>query len=103
MSDKKITELIEEKRSERRTWQSVFCNSDGEAVLLALLNRLGYYSSDPSLIDPHSISHANWILNQIGIVSPQNLPRLGNAIAASASFLDIDALEKSLNEEGRDV
>jgi hypothetical protein len=99
MPDERIVEM----REARRIWQTVFCNSEGEAVLLELLNQLGYFSSDPSLIDPHSIAHANWILNQIGIVSPQNLSRFGNAIAASASSLDIDALEKSMQEEGRDV
>jgi hypothetical protein len=92
------TERIVELKESRRTWQQVFCNTEGEAVLLALLNRLGYFSSDPSLIDAKSISHANWLLNQIGIVSPQNLPRLSNALAASASFADIDAVEKAMKE-----
>lgn len=95
MPDKRIIEM----REARRTWQTVFCNSEGEAVLLAILNRLGYYSSDPSLIDAMSISHANWLLNQIGIVSPQNLPRLARSLAAAASSIDIDTLEQRLGEE----
>lgn len=99
MPDERIIQMKEE----RRTWQRVFCNTEGEAVLLALLNRLGYFSSDPSYIDPKSISHANWLLNQIGIVSPQNLPRLSNMLAAASSFADIDALEKAMKEDEPNV
>lgn len=85
-------------REERRIWQSVFCNSQGKAVLGAILNRMGFFSSDPSIIDPRQIATANWILNQIGSLSVENLPNYVGSLVDTASSLDIDAYERAKKE-----
>lgn len=96
-------EQIKKIKEERRTWQTVFSSEEGKAVLAAILNRLGYFSSNQELIDPISISHANWLLNQLGIVSIQNIEKLTSSMMDSASFADIDAFEARINSEEHNV
>ena len=63
-------ELKKEQRELTRTFKRVFCTPDGELVLTHLLNRLGYFATDPSAIDPQLTAVANWILMQTGVYSP---------------------------------
>lgn len=55
------------------TYQRVFNNQDGKAVLIDMLNELGYFSSDPSLIKPELIAFANLLLGRIGVMTTENL------------------------------
>jgi len=86
-------------REERRVWQNVFCTPEGEAVLANILNRLGWFSDNDDMIDGKLIAVGNWILNQIGIVSVENLASYIHSIADSASYADIDAFEKQMEEK----
>lgn len=62
----------EAERDQRRlteAFKRVFCTPDGETVLMHLLNRLGYFATDPAAIKPELISVANWILMEMGAYS----------------------------------
>ena len=64
--------LEEEKREQRQltdTFKRVFCSADGEVVLTHLLNKLGYFATDPQAIKPELIAVANWILMEMGAYS----------------------------------
>ena len=64
--------LEEEKREQRQltdTFKRVFCSADGEVVLTHLLNKLGYFATDPQAINPELIAVANWILMEMGAYS----------------------------------
>jgi hypothetical protein len=74
---------------ERRIYQDVFCNPNGKAVLADLLNRLGFFSADPSKIDPNQIAVANWLLAKIGIATVSNLSNYVDKIGDAASFIDL--------------
>ena len=83
-------------KEERRIYQTVFDNPQGKSVLAAILNHMGYFSANPSLIDPKQIATCNWLLNQIGSLSVENISNYVDAIVDSASNADIDAFEKEL-------
>lgn len=75
--------------SERQAWISTFSGDDGRAVLAAILNELGYFSDDPSLIHPAKIATANWILRQMGILTLDNIGPYTDALVSSASINDL--------------
>lgn len=53
----------------RETWalyRRVFCTPDGEAVLVDILNDLGWFASNPDAISPEMIAEANTILRRLG-------------------------------------
>jgi hypothetical protein len=54
-------------------YQRVFNTQDGKAVLLDMLNELGYFSSDPRLVNPEKIAFANLLLGRMGILTVGNL------------------------------
>ncbi len=86
-------------KEERRIWQTVFDNPQGKSVLAAILNKMGFFSANPSLIEPKQIATCNWMLNQIGSLSVENLGSYIDGIVSSASNLDIDEHEKKLGGE----
>ena len=59
-----------EQRELTRAFKRVFCTSDGELVLMHLLNKLGYFAIDPSAVDPQLTAVANWILMNMGVYAP---------------------------------
>ena len=75
---------------ERNVWQAVFKNPDGEAILMVMLNRLGYFSADRSIINPDLIAFANWMLAQIGVLTVPNLPRFVVAMVETANNKDME-------------
>lgn len=53
----------------RETWalyRRVFCTPDGEAVLVDILNDLGWFASNPEAIEPVMLAEANTILRRLG-------------------------------------
>lgn len=75
--------------TERMVWQRTFKGSDGEAVLTALLNRLGFFADDPAVIHPQLIAVANWILAQLGVRTIDNIEAYVGAVVASATLNDL--------------
>lgn len=95
----KITrEQADKLMAERKVWRSVFCTPEGKAVLIPMLDKLGYFADQPQIINPEKIAFANWLLNQIGIVNIYNLDEMIEKLAESAGFKDIEALV-SMTEE----
>jgi hypothetical protein len=68
--DEQVEQEKREQRELTRAFKRVFCTPDGELVLMHLLNRLGYFAKDPSVIDPKLTAVANWILMQMGVYAP---------------------------------
>ncbi len=54
-------------------YQDVFSSTQGEAVLLDILNRCGFFSQDPAIIKPELTAFANWLLGRLGIDTVENL------------------------------
>lgn len=75
--------------NERMVWQRTFGGPDGEAVLAALLNRLGFFAEDPAVIHPQLIAVANWILAQMGISTIGNIEAYVSSVVASATLNDL--------------
>ena len=75
--------------TERMVWQRTFTGPDGEAVLAAILNRLGFFADDPAMIHPQLIAVANWILAQMGIRTIDNIEAYVGAVVASATLDDL--------------
>ena len=57
---------MKEQRALTRAFKRTFCSADGELVLTHLLNRLGYFATDPDAIKPELTAVANWILMEMG-------------------------------------
>lgn len=72
--------------NERKVWQSVFCNPQGEAVLTDILNKLGYFSSDQRTVIPERIVIANWMLSRLGVMNVDNLTNYMHAVVGTASM-----------------
>lgn len=67
MTPERIAEL-EAQLNERHFFQDVFCRTNqGAAVLSLILNRCGYFASDPASVAPELIAFANWLLWNTGI------------------------------------
>jgi hypothetical protein len=91
----------DERIEERKGFRSVFCDTaDGPAVLTWILNELGYFSTDPQLIDPVMMAFCNRILNKIGIVHAENL--LDDVQARQAASNDRDLLKLKQMEESHE-
>lgn len=73
-----------ERKREIAIYQNVFSSSEGEAILLDILNRCGFFSQDPSLINPDLIAFANWLLGRIGIDTVENLGAYVSSIMSAA-------------------
>lgn len=71
MPDVKL--IFEQERKEQKkltqAFRRTFCNPDGQVVLMHLLNRLGYFATDPQAIKPELTAVANWILMEMGAYS----------------------------------
>ena len=76
----------------------MFDNPQGKSVLAAILNQMGFFSANPSVIDPKQIATCNWMLNQIGSLSVENLGDYVSSIVESASNADIDQYNKEQGE-----
>lgn len=77
---------MDEREAVRKTWQqyrSVFGTQDGRAVLTDLLNDLGWFASDPSVIDPAMIAEANTILRRLGANDITNLERMVDGVMST--------------------
>ena len=75
--------------AERMAWQRTFIGDDGQAVLAAILNRLGFFADDPSVVHPERIAAANWILGEMGIRTINNIEAYVSAIVSSATLNDL--------------
>ena len=73
-----------ERRRITAIYQDVFSSSEGEAVLLDILNRCGFFSQDPSIIVPELTAFANWLLGRIGIDTAENLGTYVSSIMQAA-------------------
>jgi len=62
-------EEVKEQRKLTQAFKRVFCTADGELVLMHLLNRLGYFATDPEAVKPELTAVANWILMEMGAYS----------------------------------
>lgn len=72
MADERMTPE-EAKRETWRMYRNVFGTPDGQAVLVDLLNDLGYFADDPDAVDPQMVAEANRILRRIGVNDVGNL------------------------------
>lgn len=80
---------LDERIKRRKAYQSTFSSEAGQAVLADILNHLGYFSCDPSIVRPELAATANWILNSLGVVTVENLPDYIKAIVSSANNADL--------------
>lgn len=65
-------EYEDDRRNQRKlteAFQMTFGTPYGEVVLTHLLNRLGFFATDPSAIRPENLAVANWILMNLGCYS----------------------------------
>jgi len=62
-------EAEKEQRKLTQSFKRVFCSADGEIVLTHILNKLGYFATDPTVVKPELIAVANWILMEMGAYS----------------------------------
>jgi hypothetical protein len=72
--------------NERKVWQAVFCNPQGEAVLADILNKLGYFSTDQRTVAPEKIAVANWMLSRLGVMNVENITTYMHAVVQTASM-----------------
>lgn len=87
MADLKIIYEQEQKEQRRlsEAFRMTFCNPYGEIVLTHLLNRLGYFATDPSVVKPELTSVANWILMELGVYSTnESLERFVGSLLKTA-------------------
>ena len=77
------------KRGERQAYRNTFSTEDGKGVLGDLLNRLGFYATDPAAIHPELIAVANWLLNRLGINTPSNYAQYIDKLTDAMSFEDL--------------
>lgn len=83
--------------SERQSWRNTFGSADGRAVLMDILNRLGFYADDPSAIKPELHAVANWMLGRLGSRT------IGNLQAYTDALIDCGGLQDTEdNTEGDD-
>jgi hypothetical protein len=80
---------------ERQAWRNTFSSTDGRAVLMDILNQLGFFADDPAVMDPKLIAHANWMLGRLGARTFNNLAAYTNAIIDCGGLQDTND-----NEEG---
>ncbi len=82
----------------RHTYQMVFCQTpEGQSVLADILNMLGFFSTDASLISPEQTAICNRILQNCGINTYENIGSyIRNIVAAST---DIDVIQEVKNED----
>lgn len=80
--------MFEQERKDQReltgAFRRTFCSPDGELVLAHLLNRLGYFATDPDAIRPELTAVANWILMEMGTYSPDKLNRFIDGMTRAA-------------------
>lgn len=77
------------KKSDRKAYIDTFSSPDGKGVLGDILNRLGYYATDPSFVNPDLIAVANWLLAKMGINTPSNYAKYIENLVDAASFEDV--------------
>ncbi len=83
--------------NERQAWRNTFGSADGRAVLMDILNRLGFYADDPSAIKPELQAVANWMLGRLGSRT------IGNLQAYTDALIDCGGLQDTEdNTEGDD-
>lgn len=73
-------------KDRRETWRmyrSVFGTPDGQAVLVDLLNDLGWFASDPAAIEPVMLAEANTILRRLGANDITNFKHMVEGIMRS--------------------
>lgn len=75
---------------ERQAWRNTFGSPDGRAVLADILNRLGFFADDPSVIKPELTSAANWMLGRLGARTYSNLQAMTDAIVDCGGLQDTD-------------
>lgn len=88
----------------RRTWNEVFGTKQGKAVFTAILNRLGFFSVIPEKVKPENMVVANWMLNQMGVLTVDNLSDYVEKIVSAADnkdlhLIDIDSPNKEEKED----
>lgn len=76
--------------SERQAWRNTFGSADGRAVLMDILNRLGFYADDPSAIKPELQAVANWMLGRIGSRTIGNLQAYTDALIDCGGLQDTE-------------
>lgn len=71
MDDLKLIydEEVKEQKKLTQAFRRTFSGPDGQVVLMHLLNRLGYFATDPAVIKPENTAVANWILMEMGAYS----------------------------------
>lgn len=62
-------EDLREQKALTEAFQRTFSGPYGEIVLTHLLNRLGFFATDPNAIKPENMAVANWILMNLGTYS----------------------------------
>ncbi|MCI6674791.1 MAG: hypothetical protein MR519_10665 [Spirochaetaceae bacterium] len=70
-------------KATRETWalyRRVFGTPDGQAVLVDLLNDLGWFASDPAAIEPVMLAEANTILRRLGANDISNFKQMVEGI-----------------------
>lgn len=81
----------------RHTYQKVFCQTpEGKSVLADILNLLGFFSVDASLINPEQTAICNKILQNCGINTYENIGSYVQSIVSAAS--DKDVIREVTNE-----
>ena len=81
---------------ERAAFQRVFMSADGKGVLAVILNDLGYFSTrDDS--SPQLRAYANRLLQRIGIIHPENLFDITEALLGTANDKDLHTLRERSN------
>lgn len=76
--------------SERQAWRNTFGSADGRAVLMDILNRLGFYADDPSAIKPELQAVANWMLGRLGSRTIGNLQAYTDALIDCGGLQDTE-------------
>lgn len=54
-------------------FQNVFDSPDGKEVLAHILNKCGYFATDPQYVSADLHAFANWLLASIGTLSPAGM------------------------------
>ena len=79
-------------KERRALFRRVFCDGeDGKTALAIILNRLGYFATDPAAIHPELQAAANYILGEIGSLHHANLYALVDKIASASTDDDLQA------------
>lgn len=77
----------------RRTWNEVFGTKQGKAVFTSILNKLGFFSVMPEKVKPENTVVANWMLNQMGVLTVDNLSDYVEKIVSAADNKDLHLID----------